>query len=74
MKITYDKKVDALYLNFQPAKNRVRHTFKLKDFLMIDVGAKGKICGIEILNASSHVPVKNFSAKNGKKKQPLKVK
>ncbi len=64
MKVQYDKKADALYIKFQQGK-RVSYTCKLKDFLLVDIGTKNKIYGIEILDASKHIPGK-FVPSNGK--------
>ena len=58
MKTHYDKKVDAFYISFQNAKKEAIQTVKLKDFLFVDIGKKGKVYGIEILDASSHFPTK----------------
>ena len=69
MKINYDKKVDALYIRFQEGSRgeKAKKTFKLKDFFLVDIGAKGRVCGIEILNASMHVPVKEIKKNMAKK-------
>jgi len=64
MKVQYDKKADALYINFQKGKS-VLYTCKLKDFLFVDIGSKNKIFCIEILDASKHIPGKLVPS-NGK--------
>ena len=66
MKVHYDKKVDALYIEFKSNKKAVKQTFKLKDFFLVDVGEKGKVHGIEILNASSRLPTQEFQPKKSK--------
>ena len=63
MKIHYDPKVNALYIYFQNGKKKVSQTVKLKDFLLVDIGAKGKVYGLEILDASLHVPISGFLGK-----------
>jgi uncharacterized protein YuzE len=53
MKITHDKKADALYITFK--KGLVVHTSKIKNHLIIDTDKNGAILGIEILHASSQI-------------------
>ena len=54
MKIQYDKLADAIYIYFKNGK--ISKTIKLKDQLLVDVDNRGKIVGLEILDASSQVP------------------
>lgn len=74
MKTTYDKKADALYIYFQNGKKKVSRTLKLNNYLLVDIGTQGKVYGIEILDASSHLPVQSFpkqkksNAKTNKRK------
>lgn len=63
MKITYDKKIDAMYISFFSGKKRAARTFRVKDYLFVDIGEKGKLHGIEILDASSHVPLEALPKK-----------
>jgi uncharacterized protein YuzE len=65
-KIEYDQEVDALYIYASRAK--VKKTFKLNSRLLIDVDSKGRLVGIEVLDASEPfklerlgIAVKNFS-------------
>ncbi|OHA19819.1 MAG: hypothetical protein A3C08_01785 [Candidatus Taylorbacteria bacterium RIFCSPHIGHO2_02_FULL_47_18] len=51
MKITYDKKADAMYMYFQKGK-KVARTVELADLLIADLDKLGKVIGIEILCAS----------------------
>lgn len=67
MKTRYDKKVDALYIAFQNGEGKVAHTIKLKDFILVDIGKKGKVYGIEILDASHHLPLKALQKMKTKK-------
>lgn len=50
MKITYDKLADAMYIKFQDG------TFvsnkEVEDGIILDIGKKGVVLGIEILEAS----------------------
>lgn len=53
MKIKHDKKVDAKYISLFP-KEKVVSTQKQEDWLLIDSDKKGRVIGIEILDASKH--------------------
>ncbi|MBI4994239.1 DUF2283 domain-containing protein [Candidatus Peregrinibacteria bacterium] len=67
MKTQYDKQANAFYISFTNGKAHVAKTVKLNNFLLVDIDKKGKIYGIEILNASTHIPVK-FSLSKQKSK------
>ena len=54
MNITYDKKADAMYIYFQRGK-KIARTVELADLLVADLDRKGKVIGVEVLCASSHV-------------------
>lgn len=54
MKITYDKKVDAMYIYLSPGKKKITNTRELTPGAMADY-AGNNIVGIEILNASKVV-------------------
>ena len=49
MKISYDPKVDAMYIRFK--NGRYDHTKKITDEILIDVTSEGKVLGLEILDA-----------------------
>lgn len=49
-KIEYDKTIDALYIYANSGK--IHKTLVLNDRVMFDVDKKGKLIGIEILDAS----------------------
>lgn len=53
MKITYDKKVDAMYIRLK--KGRYDHTKKVTDDILVDVSKKGEVLGLEILDASKNI-------------------
>jgi uncharacterized protein YuzE len=59
MKITYDPKIDAMYIKFQDG------TFvsnkESEDGIIFDIGKKGIILGIEILEASKRLKTKDLS-------------
>ena len=62
MKITFDEKADALYIQFQ--KGSVKKTHKVKDGVLIDLDKKGRLFGIEILDVSHRIPKNAISDLN----------
>lgn len=58
MKLRYDKKEDALYIRFN--SQRYFESDEVRDGVIFDYDKKGKIVGIEILDASKILP-KDFS-------------
>lgn len=56
MKISYDKKQDAVYIEF--AKGVYDSSKKVSGFVIVDETKKGKVLGIEILDASK--TIQNF--------------
>lgn len=54
MKFEYDKEVDAAYVYIEhPIKNgEVKKTIELNENIILDFDKKGKLLGMEILNAS----------------------
>jgi uncharacterized protein YuzE len=51
-KIEYDKTVDSLYVYAGGSAVKVHKTIKINSRVLFDVDKKGKIVGIEVLNAS----------------------
>ena len=58
MKLQYDRKVDALYIRLND--KRYVESDEIAEGVIFDYDAKGKIIGIEILDASEKFP-KDFS-------------
>lgn len=54
MKVRYDPKVDALYIDL--AKGKYERTRKVSESVLVDEDAKGRILGVEILDAKKSVP------------------
>lgn len=54
MKIKYDPKVDAVYIEL--AKGRYDRTRKVSETVLVDEDVKGKILGVEILDAKKSIP------------------
>lgn len=59
MKITYDKKVDALALEFKAGK--VERTLEIAPEILLDVDRNGAPLYLEIIGASEKIGPKNFS-------------
>ncbi|MFQ6062249.1 MAG: DUF2283 domain-containing protein [Methanosarcinales archaeon] len=55
MKIEYDREADALYLTLLDKK--VKETKRLSEDILIDLGEKGEVIGIEILWVSEKIPL-----------------
>jgi uncharacterized protein YuzE len=53
MKMRYDKKVDAVYIEF--AKGIYDSSRKVSDAIVVDEDKNGKVLGIEILDASENI-------------------
>lgn len=51
MKISYDPKVDAMYIAFK--RGKYDHTKKITEEILVDVTRDGKVIGLEILDAKS---------------------
>ena len=62
MKIEFDENADALYIQFQQGK--VKETVKLREGILIDIDKKGRVFGIEILDASHRIPLKELGHLN----------
>ena len=54
MKITYDKQADAMYLRL--SKGSVKKTIPVNPRVIVDVGERGKIIGVELLFVSERMP------------------
>lgn len=50
MKVNFDKESNALYIRFSDEK--IEDTAEVRPGVMMDYDAKGRIVGLEILNAS----------------------
>ena len=53
MKIKYDSKIDALYIDL--AKGKYDVSKKITDSIVVDLTKDGKVLGIEILDASENI-------------------
>ena len=58
MEINFDQVADALYIQFQPGK--ATQTLKLKDGILVDIGKNGRLFGLEILDVSHRMPLKEL--------------
>lgn len=59
MKISYNDRADLLYLRFDERKQEVENT-RVTDDVVLDIGAGGKIIGIEMLDASLHLDLERL--------------
>ncbi|MBI4991383.1 DUF2283 domain-containing protein [Candidatus Gottesmanbacteria bacterium] len=53
MKVKYDSKIDALYIDLSEGK--YEKTKKITDSILVDLTHEGKVLGIEILDASENI-------------------
>lgn len=53
MKITYDKKTDAMYIKLND-KAAYHSTRKVTDNVLVDYSKSGKVVGVEVLDASKN--------------------
>lgn len=68
MRFHYDKKNDSLYLRFN--EKRYFESDEIKEGIIFDYDRKGKIVGIEVLNASKKFP-KEFNSLFLRKRIPI---
>ena len=59
MQVLYNSKTDTLYIRLDESKQDVINK-RVSDDVVLDVGASDKIVGIEIVDASSHLNLKNI--------------
>jgi len=59
IEISLDLKADALYIKFQ--EGRFAKNKKIDDDTIIDFDSKGRLLGIEILNITRKVPLKDLA-------------
>jgi uncharacterized protein YuzE len=52
MRVTYDPAVDALYFELQELRSRRRAQREIADGVIMELGPKGELAGLEILAAS----------------------
>jgi len=53
MKISYDPKVDALYIRF--GEGKYDRTKKVTDDILVDITKNGKVLGLEIIDATKNI-------------------
>ena len=59
MKIYYDEKKDLLYLRFEEGKREVVNK-RVTDHIVLDIEDEDKIIGMEVLDASKHLNLRNL--------------
>ncbi len=69
MNVSYNDKTDCLYLRLDDRQQKLTNQRVTED-IVLDVGANGKIVGIEILDASKHLDISQvFPISYGKLKK-----
>jgi uncharacterized protein YuzE len=58
MEFSFDEKADALYIRFQ--KGKIKKTIEINKDTLMDVDEKGQLLGIEILDISAKMPIRNL--------------
>lgn len=59
MRITYNVKTDLLYMRLDDRKQQVMNK-RLSEDIVLDIGKDDKIVGIEILDASKHLNLREL--------------
>ncbi len=59
MKITYDKKADALYMYLE--KGKFSSNKEVEEGVVLDIGTRGELLGVEILDASKYFSKSNLT-------------
>jgi uncharacterized protein YuzE len=59
MNIVYNDKTDLLYIRFDDRKQDVINR-RVSENLVIDIGENDRIVGIEIMDASRHIPLEKL--------------
>ena len=59
MQVLYNTKTDTLYIRLDESKQTVINK-RVSDDVVFDIGEGDKIVGIEIVDASSHLNLKNI--------------
>ena len=63
MRTEFDKEADAAYIYFKEIEDgEVVETVTLNDSVNVDMDKFGKVVGIEILDASEHLPSSAFKS------------
>ena len=58
MKVRYDKEIDAAFLQF--SSKRPAGGIEIKEGVILHVTDKNRIVGLEILDASERIPLRNL--------------
>ncbi|NUO10359.1 MAG: DUF2283 domain-containing protein [Candidatus Brocadia sp.] len=70
MKIRYSHEADALYIRFKNTK--IENTDELTEDIIVDYDKDGNIVGIEVLDASQYVDIKNINVSTEYDKKSVK--
>ncbi len=64
MEISYDRRADAMYIEFR--KGEFSKNKKIDEFTIIDLDGDGNILGIELLDVSKRIPAESLTEVNVK--------
>ena len=65
MRLELDNESDAAFIYFKEIlPNKVAKTISLNENINVDLDSKGRILGMEILNASKTIPLQPDNSKN----------
>lgn len=70
MRFHHDKKQDALYIRFN--ENPYSESDEVQEGIIFDYDSRGKMVGIEILDASKKLP-RSFNLEIAKQKLPITI-
>ncbi|PKL38410.1 MAG: hypothetical protein CVV44_11020 [Spirochaetae bacterium HGW-Spirochaetae-1] len=59
MNIVYNNKTDLLYMRIDDSKHEITNR-RVSEDVVLDIGEDGKIVGIEIMDASKNINLKNI--------------
>jgi len=59
MNIVYNNKTDLLYIRIDDSKHEITNR-RVSEDVVLDIGEDGKIVGIEIMDASKNINLKNI--------------
>ncbi len=59
MNIHYNNKTDLLYMRLDDSKHEITNK-RISDDVVLDIDEEGKIIGIEIMDASKNINLKNI--------------
>lgn len=56
VEIEYDEEADAVYISLDPRRDERIDSLPVTDSIIVDLYNRGRMLGIEVLNAREHLP------------------